>query len=49
MAAYLWFKNERELLKKITLAEAYKEAIGKSDFPENLTQLDDKSTLYQAL
>lgn len=45
MAAYLWQKNEKELLKKLTLAEAYTEvALGKE-----LGVLDAESSLYQAL
>jgi len=45
MAAFLWHRNEKELLKKFTLAEAYTEVQN----GEELGQLDPESTLYQAL
>jgi len=43
-AAYLWLKNEKEILKKILLSEIYKE-VTNVDF----ALLDEQSTLMKAM
>jgi len=52
MQALLWGKNEKELLKKITLAEAYSEVAAleaNSWMAKTFGDLETTLTLYQAL
>lgn len=45
-ASYLWEKNEKEILKKFILSEAYEEVMGeKSD----ITELPQDSSLMKAM
>ena len=46
MAAYFWKENEREILKKNILAEAYAEV---HPDHQDFNDLDEMSSLYQAL
>lgn len=52
MHALLWSKNEKEILKKVTLAEAYNE-VAKTEanawMPKSFEEIDMTLTLYQAL
>ena len=45
-ARFLWEKNEKEILKKFVLAEAYKETL--PDTPD-FASLDPQSTLMKAI
>ena len=52
MHALLWSKNEKEILKKVTLAEAYNEVAKfetNSWMPKSFNEIDTTLTLYQAL
>ena len=52
MHALLWSKNEKEILKKVTLAEAYNEVAkteANSWMPKSFEEIDMTLTLYQAL
>ena len=50
-AAYMWYKSEQEIFKKITLAEAYHDVMQDKDteYPSDITSLDPQTSLFKAM
>lgn len=51
-AAYQWYRNEHDILKRILLAEAYHDVLsGKEDgvYPSDITALDPSTSLFKAI
>lgn len=49
LAAYLWEKNEKDIIKKTILAEAYREVMAKQGWDKELKDIDENSSLFEAL
>lgn len=47
----LWYRQEREMLKRILLAEAYHDVLSEKEgvFPSDISALDPTSSLYKAI
>ena len=51
-AAYQWYRNEHDVLKRLLLAEAYHDVLsGKEDgaYPADITALDPSTSLFKAI
>ena len=49
MSGYLWDKNEKDIIKKIILGEAYRDVMAKQGWDKELKDIDINSSLYEAL
>ena len=49
MSGYLWEINQKDLIKKMILAEAYREVMAKQGWDKELKDIDENSSLYEFL